>query len=96
MIAGSVVIGMAASTIRLIRWEWPGDDLIVGIVAVDAEYGRPMVTRVVGRIMSEPYQRNPLRCGVTAFTVQCGDKMGCAFTRCGRPIVAAQAKACDI
>lgn len=55
MIAGCVYIGMTASTIRHIRWEWPGDNLIVGFVTVDTEYGRPMVTRVTGRVMPEPY-----------------------------------------
>ncbi len=96
MIAGCIDIGVAAGTIRLIRREWPGDHLIVGFVAVNAEYGRPMVTRVVGRVMSEPYQWYPLCRGVTAFTVQCGDKMCCALTRCRRSIVTAQTKAGDI
>ncbi len=96
MIAGSVVAGMAAGTIRLIRWEWPGDDLIVGSVTVDTEYGRSMVARVIGRVMSEPYKRYPLCRRVTAFTVQCGDEMSCSFAGSGRAIVTAQAEASDI
>ena len=96
MIAGSVVIGMAACTIRLIRWEWPGDNLIVGSVTIDTKYGRSMVTRVIGRVMSEPYQRYPLCRGVTAFTVQCRHEMCCSFAGSGRAIVTAQAEAGDI
>jgi len=96
MTAWIVDIGMAAGTIRLIRRERPGDDLIVGSVTVNTKHRRPMVTRVVGRVMSEPYQWYPLCRGVTAFTVQCGDKMCCAFTGCCRAIVTTQAQAGNI
>lgn len=46
MRARCVIIGMAGGAIRLVRSKRPGDHLVVGCMAVNAEYSGPVVTGI--------------------------------------------------
>ena len=53
MRARYVIIGMAGGAIRLVCSEWPGNHLVVGCMAVNAEYSGSVVTGISWRVMSE-------------------------------------------
>ena len=87
-----VVIGMTAGAIGLVCRERPCNDLVVGPVTVNTQYRCAVVTGIIRRVMPEQYQRCPGRRAMAAFTIQCGNEMGCRFAGCIRAVVAAQAK----
>ena len=90
-----VVVRMAPGAVRLVSREWPGDDLVVGPVAVDTQHRRLVVARIIRRVVPEQVQWCPDRGPVAAVAVQCGHKMRRRLARGDRAVVAAQAKAGD-
>jgi hypothetical protein len=51
--SGDVSIGMTACTVGLICGEWPGDYLVVGCVAINAEHAGSVITGIAGRVVPE-------------------------------------------
>lgn len=92
MIGRCVVIGVTAGTIRLIRGEQPGNDLIVSSVTINAKYRRPVITRVIGRVMPEYIQWYPTCGGVTTCTIKRCDEMRCCLAGGGCAVMTAQAQ----
>lgn len=87
MFIGLVVVGMAASTVRLVSSERPRDHLVIAGMALVTGWVIAMVTRVITAAMGKA-STCPADAVMTGITLQCGDEMPRGFARCLRAIMA--------
>lgn len=90
-----IIIGVTSGAVGLIGRKWPGDDLVVGSVAIDAKYRGAVVAGIIRRVVPEVNQGYPHCRAVTAVAIQCCDEMCRRFTGRNRAVVAGQAKTGD-
>ena len=87
MFTGLVVVGVTASTVRLVSRERPGDNLAIAGMTLVTGWVIAMVARVIATAMGKACAC-PAGAVMTGITLQRGDEMSWRLASCLRAIMA--------